>query len=42
MADVTQEQVLDALRKVKDPDLGKDLVSLRMIKEVQVSGVKEG
>ncbi|MEE9275035.1 MAG: iron-sulfur cluster carrier protein ApbC [bacterium] len=38
MAEVTQEQVLDALRKVKDPDLGKDLVSLRMIKEVQVSG----
>ncbi len=38
MADVTKEQVLEALKKVKDPDLGKDLVSLKMIKDVQVCG----
>ncbi|MEK6712367.1 MAG: P-loop NTPase, partial [Nitrospinota bacterium] len=38
MADVTQEQILEALKKVKDPDLGKDLVSLKMVKEVTVCG----
>lgn len=38
MAEVTQGQILEALKKVKDPDLGKDLVSLRMIKEVTVCG----
>ncbi len=38
MADVTKEQVLEALKKVRDPDLGKDVVSLGMIKDVQVCG----
>ncbi len=38
MADVTNEQILEALKKVKDPDLGKNLVSLNMIKDVQVCG----
>jgi ATP-binding protein involved in chromosome partitioning len=38
MADVTKEQVLEALKKVRDPDLGKDVVSLNMIKDVQVCG----
>ncbi|HEY3333135.1 MAG TPA: iron-sulfur cluster carrier protein ApbC [Capsulimonadaceae bacterium] len=35
---ITVELVLDALRTVNDPDLKKDLVSLRMIKDVAVDG----
>lgn len=38
MAEVTEAQVLDALKNVKDHDLGKDLVSLNMIKDVQICG----
>ena len=38
MQQVTEDQVLEALKKVKDPDLGKDLVSLKMIKDVQIAG----
>ena len=33
---VTKEQVIDALRHVNDPDLKKDLVSLKMIDNVVV------
>ena len=33
---VTTEQVLDALRVVKDPDLGRDLVALGMIENVNI------
>ena len=33
---ITQEQVLDALRKVEDPDLKKSLVDLNMIKNIQI------
>jgi len=33
--DITEAQILDALRTVPDPDLGKDLVSLNMIKNVR-------
>lgn len=33
---MTHEQVLDALRHVIDPDLGRDLVSLDMIRDVAV------
>jgi ATP-binding protein involved in chromosome partitioning len=36
--DVTREQVLDALRAVKDPDLHKDIVTLSFVKEVQIQG----
>ncbi len=35
---ITEDQVIDALRNVIDPDLHKDLVSLRMIKDVRVDG----
>ena len=35
---VTQSQVMDALRGVQDPELGQDLVSLGMIKNVTVNG----
>jgi ATP-binding protein involved in chromosome partitioning len=34
---VTEEQVLDALRVVKDPDLGRDIVALDFVKNVQIA-----
>jgi ATP-binding protein involved in chromosome partitioning len=36
MPGITKEQVLGALSKVMDPELNKDLVTLKMIKDVQV------
>jgi len=33
----TQEQVLEALRSVRDPELNQDLVTLNMIEDVQVT-----
>ena len=38
MSSITQEQVMDRLRTVNDPELHKDLVSLGMIKEVVIDG----
>jgi len=39
MADkVTEAQVLEALRTVQDPDLHRDLVALKMIKDLQIDG----
>ncbi len=38
--DISKEKVLEALKNVLDPDLGKDLVSLNMIKDVVVKGNK--
>ncbi|TXD50238.1 MULTISPECIES: Mrp/NBP35 family ATP-binding protein [unclassified Polaribacter] len=35
---ITKEQVLEALKNVEDPDLKKDLVTLGMIKELEVEG----
>ncbi|MER3399765.1 MAG: chromosome partitioning protein [Thermoflexus sp.] len=35
---VTSEQVWAALRRVRDPELGRDLVSLGMVREVVVDG----
>jgi ATP-binding protein involved in chromosome partitioning len=35
---ITKEQVLDALRNVDDPDLHKDIVTLGMVKDVEISG----
>src|SRR5256884_4679630 len=37
MAGPSSQQVLDALGRIKDPDLGRDVVSLGMIKELEVS-----
>src|SRR5688572_16390987 len=34
-----RDTVMDALRTVKDPDLHKDLVTLNMIKDVEVEGL---
>ncbi|HVT87962.1 MAG TPA: Mrp/NBP35 family ATP-binding protein [Tepidisphaeraceae bacterium] len=35
---VNQQQVIQALRTVKDPELFKDIVTLNMVKEVKVQG----
>ncbi len=35
---ITKEQVLDALSHVDDPDLNKDLVTLGMIKDIEIDG----
>ncbi len=35
---VTEEQVVQALRKVHDPELGRDVISLGMIRNIQVDG----
>jgi ATP-binding protein involved in chromosome partitioning len=35
---ITKEQVLEALKNVEDPDLKKDLVTLDMIKDLEVEG----
>lgn len=37
---ITQEQVLNALRYVEDPDLKKDLVTLNMIEDLRIDGNK--
>lgn len=38
MANISQDQVLNALSKVNDPDLKKDLVTLNMIKDIKIDG----
>ena len=38
MAGITQNQVLDALRAVNDPDLHKDIVALNFVKNLQIAG----
>ena len=35
---ITKEQVLEALKHVEDPDLKKDLVTLGMIKDIEIDG----
>jgi ATP-binding protein involved in chromosome partitioning len=35
---MTKEQVLDALRNVQEPDLGKDIVTLDMVKDITIEG----
>lgn len=36
---ITQEQVLKALSNVQEPDLGKDLVTLNMVKDIVIDGM---
>lgn len=38
MAQPTRDQVMEQLRKVNDPELHKDLVSLNMVKEIVIEG----
>jgi len=35
---MTQEKVLEALRNVQEPDLGKDIVTLNMVKDLEIDG----
>jgi ATP-binding protein involved in chromosome partitioning len=35
---MTQEKILEALRNVQEPDLGKDIVTLNMVKDLEVDG----
>jgi ATP-binding protein involved in chromosome partitioning len=37
---ITKEQVLKALSYVDDPDLGKDLVTLKMVSDINIDGKK--
>ena len=34
---MTVEKVVDALRNVQEPDLGKDIVTLNMVKDVVIN-----
>src|ERR1700761_491752 len=38
MSSITREQVLSALSNVEEPDLKKDLVTLNMVQDIQISG----
>ena len=40
METVTSEQVLDALKRVQDPELHRDIVSLGMVKDLAVANGK--
>ncbi|MFQ5914026.1 MAG: iron-sulfur cluster carrier protein ApbC [Nitrospinota bacterium] len=35
---VTEEQVLNSLRRITDPDLGRDIVSLGFVKDIKIKG----
>jgi len=35
---MTQDKVLEALGNVQEPDLGKDIVSLNMVKDIRING----
>jgi ATP-binding protein involved in chromosome partitioning len=35
---MTQEQVLNALSNVQEPDLGKDIITLNMVKDILING----
>lgn len=35
--DIHQEQILDALRKVQEPELHKDLVTLNMVRDIKIN-----
>jgi ATP-binding protein involved in chromosome partitioning len=37
---ITRENVLSALSEVQEPDLGKDLVTLNMVEDIQIDGMK--
>ena len=38
MSQITEEKVLDQLRKIRDPDLRKDIVTLDFVKDLKIEG----
>ena len=40
MTTLTEEAILDALRAVRDPELGRDLVALDMVKGITIDGLR--
>ena len=42
MANVTETQVIEALSRVKEPELGRNIVSLGMIQDLKIDGGKIG
>lgn len=40
MATLTREKILESIKVVKDPDLHRDIVSLGMVKEIEINGGK--
>ncbi|NNE98699.1 MAG: iron-sulfur cluster assembly protein, partial [Pyrinomonadaceae bacterium] len=36
MSQITEEQVLDQLRNIQDPDLKKDIVTLEFVKDLEI------
>ncbi len=40
MSNITKDAVINALRRVQDPDLHKDLVTLNMVKDIKIDGDK--
>ncbi|HEV3251649.1 MAG TPA: Mrp/NBP35 family ATP-binding protein [Puia sp.] len=35
---MTQDKIMEALRTVQEPDLGKDIVTLNMVKDIEIQG----
>ncbi len=40
MSEIKEKEILDALRSVKDPDLGRDIVELGFVKNLKIVGEK--
>ena len=38
MSSLTEGAILDALRNVQEPELGRDIVTLQMVKSIQIDG----
>lgn len=38
----TSKQIEDALKKVKHPGMGKDIISLQMVRDIRIEGNKIG
>ncbi|HEY8845049.1 MAG TPA: iron-sulfur cluster assembly protein, partial [Candidatus Limnocylindrales bacterium] len=40
MPTLTEGSILDALRQVQEPELGRDIVTLNMVKAIAIDGAK--
>ncbi|MDQ4122348.1 MAG: Mrp/NBP35 family ATP-binding protein [Acidobacteriota bacterium] len=38
MTQISEQQILNALSNIKDPDLGKDIVTLNFVRDLQING----